>query len=157
MPVLMHEAPPLRRFAGWSVACWIVLLLAAFGAVLYLRHRDYSYLLGALVVVVVCAGGILRQPWARNALRVLALLLAAWALVTGGLMIAHWDQFALARQHALGEPHADLVLLLIEQARRDYLLGLVLKALAIPLLLWLAWRLGTPAVRAQFGAPRKHV
>jgi hypothetical protein len=86
-------------------------------------------------------------------MRVLALLLAAWALVTGGLMVAHWDQFEQARQHALTQPHADLVLLVIEQARRSYLLGLVFKALLIPLLLWLAWRLGAPGVRAQF-APR---
>jgi hypothetical protein len=148
-----HDAPRLRRFAGWSVACWIVLLLAAFGGVLYLRHGDYGYLLCALVVIVVCAGGILRQPWARGSMRVLALLLAAWALVTGGLMVAHWAQFEQARQHALTQPHADLVLLVIEQARRSYLLGLVFKALLIPLLLWLAWRLGAPGVRAQF-APR---
>jgi hypothetical protein len=150
MPVLTQEAPRLRRFAGWSVACWIVLLLAAFGGVLYLRHGDYGYLLCTLAVIVVCAGGILRQPWARGSMRALALLLAAWALLTAGLMVAHWDQFEQARQHALTQPHADLVLLVIEQARRSYLLGLVFKALLIPLLLWLVWRLGTPAARAQF-------
>jgi hypothetical protein len=38
----------------------------------------------------------------------------------------------------------------IEQARRSYLLGLLLKALLVPLLLWLAWQLGRPQVRAQF-------
>lgn len=157
MAVPTDQAPPKRRFAGWSVACWIVLLLAAFGSVLYLRHGDYAYLLGALVVMVVCAGAILRQPWAHGSLRALALLLAAWALVSGGLMLAHWDQFEQARQHALAQPQADLILLVIEQARRSYLLGLVFKALLIPLLLWLAWRLGTPAVRAQFAGSRQRL
>lgn len=138
------------RFGAWRVGAWIVLLLAAMGGVLYLRQGDYAYLVGAFVVIVTSAGCILRQPWARQALRVVALLLVLWALASGGLMLAQWGQFAQARTHALAEPQAQILLLMIEQARRGYLLGLVLKALLIPLLLWLAWQLGRPAVRAQF-------
>ena len=143
---------PAARFGAWRVGAWIVLLLAAFGAVLYLRHGDYPYLAGALAVIVVCAGAILRQPWARQVLRVVALLLALWALATGALMLSQWHQFDVARAHALSQPQPDILLLLIEQARRSFLLGLVLKALLVPLLLWLAWQLGRPAVRAQFVA-----
>lgn len=145
---------PASRFGLWRVATWIVLLLAAFGGVLYLSHGDWPYLIGTFVVIVVCAGGILRQPWARQPLRVVALLLALWALATGGLMLAQWDQFDAARAHAMAQPQAQLQLLLIEQARRSFLLGLAFKALLVPLLLWLAWQLGRPKVRAQFVVSR---
>jgi hypothetical protein len=148
------DAVSAPRFGIWRVATWIVLLLAAFGGVQYLRHGDWPYLAGAFAVIVACAGCILRQPWARQALRVIALLLVLWALATGGLMLAQWGQFAAARAHALGQPQPDLALLVIEQARRSFLLGLVLKALLVPLLLWLAWQLGRPAARAQFVARR---
>lgn len=147
-----HGARP--RFGAWRVATWIVLLLAALGGVQYLRHGDWPYLVGAFAVIVVCAGGILRQPWARQPLRVAAWLLVAWALASGGLMLAHWGQFEAARARALTQAQPELLLLVIEQARRSFLLGLVLKALLIPLLLWLAWQLGRPAVRAQFVARR---
>lgn len=142
------------RPAGWRIASWIVLLLAAFGGVQYVRHGDYAYLLGALVVIVVCAGAILRQPWARPVLRVLALLLSAWSVATAVSMALHWDQFEQQRQLALDQGASPLVLLVIEQARRSYLTGLALKALVVPLLLWLAWRLGRPEVCEQFRRPR---
>ncbi|MGN6281300.1 hypothetical protein [Frateuria sp.] len=149
------DATPASRFGLWRVATWIVLLLAAFGGVLYLRHGDWPYLVGTFAVIVVCAGGILRQPWARPALRVVAVLLALWVLVTGGLMLAQWDQFDMARTHAMTQPQPELLLLVIEQARRSFLLGLAFKALLVPLLLWLAWQLGRPPVRAQFVARRR--
>lgn len=145
------DAPVAPRFAAWSIGCWIVLLLAALGCVQYLRHGAYLYLAGAFVVIVVSAGCILRQAWARQPMRLLSLLLVLWALGTGGLMLAHWNQFEQARQHALAQPQlAAMLLPLIEQARHDYLLGLVLKALLLPLLLWLAWRLGRNGAIQQF-------
>lgn len=152
---MVPATPAARpRFAAWRVAVWIVLLLAAFGGAQYLRHGDWLYLAGALAVIVACAGGILRQAWSRQALRITAMLLVLWVLVSGGLMLAQWGQFDLVRAHAQAQPQPDLLLLVIEQARRSYLLGLVLKALLLPLLLWLAWQLGRPAVRAQFVARR---
>lgn len=147
-------AAPVPRFGLWRVATWIVLLLAAFGGVQYLRHGDWPYLVGTFVVIVVCAGAILRQPWARQAMRVVALLLVLWALATGGLMLTQWGQFDVARAHAMTQPQSELLLLVIEQARRSFLLGLVFKALLVALLLWLAWHLGRPSVRAQFVARR---
>lgn len=152
MAVVLGRAAP--RFGAWRVGTWIVLLLAAFGGVLYLRHGDYPYLAGALAVIVACAGCILRQPWARQVLRAVALLLVLWALASGGLMLAQWGQFAVARAHAAAQPQAQILLVLIEQARRSYLIGLALKALLVPLLLWLAWQLGRPVVREQFVARR---
>lgn len=139
-----------RGLRGWSIGCWIVLLLAAFGGVQYLRQGDVLYLIGALVVIAVCAGCILRRSWARPAMQGVAVLLALWALATGVLMLVQWGQFSQARAHALAQPQADLLLLLIDQAQRAYLLGLVLKALLLPLLIWLAWMLGRPAVRTEF-------
>ncbi|WP_426701932.1 hypothetical protein ACPPVV_02640 [Rhodanobacter sp. Col0626] len=143
--------PPVRRFSLWAIALWILLLFAALGAVQYLQHAEYPYLAAALVIIVICAGCILRQPWARPAMRVLALLLAAWSLVTGVLMLQQWGDFETARQHALAQPQlGELALWLVARARRTWQIGLALKAAAIPLLLWLAWQLGRPEVRAQF-------
>ena len=138
-------------FAPWMIGLWVVLLLAAIGCVQYLQHGDYAYLLAGLVVIVVCVGGILRQAWARPVLRALAVLLALWSLVSGVLMLQHVGDFARARQHALSQPQlADMALWLIARAQRTWQVGIALKALAVPLLLWLAWRLGRPGVRVQF-------
>ena len=144
-----------RSFATWALGAWVLLLLAAVGAVQYLRGGDLAYLVAALLVIVVCAGCILRQGWARPVLRGLCLLLALWALATGVLMLRQWDQFALARQHALAQPElAELTLWLVARAQRTWQVALTLKALAVPLLLWLAWTLGRPNVRAQFHSRR---
>lgn len=144
-----------RRFAAWAIGPWLLLLLAAFGGVQYLRHAEYLYLVGAVVVVVVCAGCILRQAWARPAMRVLAVLLALGALLSGALMLRQWGDFDVARQHALAQPQLGQVLVfVINRWQRTWEISLVLRAVAIPLLLWLAWGLGRAGVRAQFRARR---
>ena len=149
------DTPSAHRFALWSIGLWVLLLLSAMGCVQYLQHADYAYLLAGLVVIVVCVGGILRQAWARPVLRALAVLLALWSLVSGVLMLQHVGDFARARQDALSQPQlADMALWLIARAQRTWQVGIALKALAVPLLLWLAWQLGRPAVRAQFLARR---
>jgi hypothetical protein len=145
-----------RRFSAWLVGLWILLLFAALGAVQYLQHGEYPYLVAALLVVVVCAGCILRQAWARPAMQVLAIVLAAWALLTGALMLRHWGDFAIARQHAMAQPElGNFALWLIARAQRTWQVALALKVLAIPLLLWLAWQLGQPDVRARFHHRRR--
>ncbi len=112
---------------------------------------DITYLLAASVLIVLCAGCILRQAWARSALRVAAALLALWMLASGGAMLAQWPAFERASADALGQLHGDAALRqALVHARRSYLAALVLKAVAVPILLWLSWRLGAPMVRAQF-------
>jgi hypothetical protein len=140
-----------RRFSAWAIGPWIVLLFAAMGAVQYLQHAEYTYLLAALLIFVVCAGCIMRLAWARSTMQVLAVLLALWALVSGVLMLQQWGDFETARQHAQAQPQlGEVALWMIARAQRTWQVGLALKAIAIPLLLWLAWQLGRPAVRAQF-------
>jgi hypothetical protein len=140
-----------RRFSVWPIGVWILLLLAAMGSVQYLQHAEYAYLLAALLVIAVCAGCILRQAWARPITQVVAVLLALWALVSGVLMLQQWGDFETARQHAQALPQlGEVALWMIARAQRTWQVGLALKAIAMPLLLWLAWQLGRPAVRAQF-------
>jgi hypothetical protein len=138
-------------FAVWRLVVWLLLLLAGYAAVQYLRLAEYAYLAAACAVVVICAGCLLRQGWGRDAMRVAALLLALWAAFTGASMLAHWDQFEQLRQQAQAQPQlADMALMMVERVRRSYQIVLAAKALAVPVLLWLAWRLGRPEVRAQF-------
>ena len=152
MPLAVRAAPAsTRRFSAWAVGPWVLLLFAAMGFVQYLRHAEYVYLAAALLVMVACAGCILRQAWARPTMQLLAVLLAVWALASGVLMLQQWGDFDTARQHALAQPQlSDVALWMIARAERTWQVGLALKAAAIPLLLWLAWQLGRPAVRAQF-------
>jgi hypothetical protein len=170
------------RLSGWGCAIWLLLLLAALGGVQYLNHGmqvwnqwqalpesehaairalrvmlawDVAYLIGAFAVIVVCAGCVLRQEWARRSMRVVAVVLALWALLTAGLMLGQWDSFEQARQLAQAQPRAvEAMLALIAQARRSYLMALSLKVLAVPVLLWLTWRLARLDVRAAFHARR---
>jgi hypothetical protein len=152
MPLAVRTDPaPARRFSAWAVGPWVLLLFAAMGFVQYLRHAEYVYLAAALLVIVACAGCILRQAWARPTMQLLAVLLTVWALASGVLMLQQWGDFDTARQHALAQPRlGEVALWMIARAERTWQVGLALKAAAIPLLLWRAWQLGRPAVRAQF-------
>lgn len=148
------DAAP-ARFSAWAIGLWMLLLFAALGAVQYLQHGEYAYLVAALMIILVCAGCILRQAWARPAMQALALLLALWALGTGVLMLRQWGDFAIAREHAMAQPRlGEVALWMIARAQRTWQVALGLKACAIPLLLWLAWHLGRPGVRAQFRSRR---
>lgn len=145
-----------RKFAAWPVAVWLLLLLAAYGGVQYLRFGFYDYLAAAMAVIVVCAGCVLRQEWARHAMRALAVLLACWAAYSGVLMWQGRDQFDIARQAALADPQAgELALMMVERMRRTFQVVLGIKAIAIPALLWLAWTLGRPSAAAQFHTRRR--
>lgn len=149
-PTLVSDATN-RRFAVWAVVPWIVLLLSALACAQYLQHGDYPYLGASLLVFAVCTCCILRLAWARQAMRAVAIVLALWSLVTGVLMLHHWGEFELARQRAMTQPQlGEMAVWLINRAQRTWQVGLVLKALAVPLLLWLAWRLGQPDACAQF-------
>lgn len=142
---------PGRRFAAWAIIPWVMLLLAALGFVQYLRYAEYVYLAAALLVIVVCAGCIMRQAWSRPAMRVVALLLALWSLTTAVLMLQQFGDFELARQHALAQPQlGEVAVWLVDRAERVWQVGIALKVLAAPALLWLVVQLGRPGVRIQF-------
>ncbi|MGO4700936.1 hypothetical protein [Dyella sp. 2RAB6] len=151
-----NNAADSRGFAAWPVAVWLLLLLAAYGGVQYLRFGDYAYLAAAMGVIVVCAGCVLRQDWARLAMRATAVLLACWAVYSGVLMWQGREQFDMARQAALANPQlGDVALMMVERARRTFQVVIVIKAVSVPLLLWLAWTMGRPTVAAQFHTRRR--
>jgi hypothetical protein len=169
-----------RRLDVWRVLVWLILLFSAFGCLQYLHHAqsvwdqlqalapadsdgaealhnmlgwDFGYLLAAFALIVICAGCILRQAWARSSMRVAALLLSTWFVVNGF--------FQLNKLRAIDANSATLIkqvqaqaVMAVEQtlatAHRQYLLALLFETIATMLLLWLAWQLGQPSVRAQF-------
>ena len=161
-------------FAVWRIVVWLMLLLAAFGCLQYTLHAqqvwaalqtsgsadatahlhgvlawDLAYLVGALAIMVICAGAILRQAWSRVALQVAAVLLAVWALVSGITLFAHWHDIDNAA--ALLPPGADeAAQRTVARLRRNFEMAVGLKFLAVPVLLWLAWRLSSAVVREQF-------
>lgn len=171
MPLLVRaedRVAPGRGLAAWRVVTWLLLLFAAMGGVQYIHHGsavwgelqrwpagdtehlpalhrmlawDATYLLAAFVIIVLCAGVILRQAWARSTLRVASMLLALWMLISGLLLVS-----AL---RALLPPDAS-VSQMAALLPHSYLLALAMKAVAVPVLLWLAWRLGRPDVRMRF-------
>jgi hypothetical protein len=146
-----NDAAGPRRFSIWSLALWVLLLLLAYGGLQYLQHGDFLYLGATFVAIVVCVGAIMRHEWARSAMRVVALLIALYALVSGVAILMHWSDFDSMRQSAQANPQiAEDVSMLLERTKRVYQIALAIKVVSIVYLLWLAWVLGRPAVRAQF-------
>ncbi|RDS79087.1 hypothetical protein DWU98_19630 [Dyella monticola] len=170
MVISRFETSPRKSsgFAWWRMLTWLLLLLAGFGGVQYIHHAqqiwgvlqnvpaddtasasalhgmlrwDLVYLGAALVVIIACAGCILRQAWARSVLRVIALLLCVWVAYRGALLWHQWD--------ALGQLNGTAITSLTD-LKRVLRISLALHTVAVPVLLWLAWQLGQPAVRLQF-------
>jgi len=72
------------------------------------------------------------------------------------LMWQDRDKFELARQAALANPQlGDVALMMVERAQRTFQVVLAIKAIGVPLLLWLAWTMGRPVVAAQFHTRRR--
>jgi hypothetical protein len=170
---------PSPRFAPWRIVCWVLLLLAAMGILQYADHAwrvaallhagagndagalgrllawDIAYLAGACLTLSAVTGTLLRREWARRMLRVIAVLLAVWALATAIVMFAQWNAFQHVSADLLARPGTtagDRAVL--AHARRIFMAGTAFKLVAVPVLLWLAWRLGVPGVRAQFAVRR---
>ncbi len=160
---------PRAGFAVWRLALWLVLLLAAFGALQYSVHAqrvwsvlgsasvdpagraalhamlawDVGYFFGAAALLVLCAAAILRQGWARPLLRIALALLALVLLASGGLLYQQWMAWSSL-------PHAaDAAIRVAAEARRVHL-SLAFDLFGAVLLAWLVWQLGRPAVRRQF-------
>lgn len=177
MPVLPATVESKRRFALWRLALWVVLLLAAFGALQYVQHArmvydqlpvaaaadpgirstlqtmlawDVTYLVAATVLVVLCAAGILRQPWARVPLRVALASLAIWMVASGVMMLRQWHAIP-----PLPSNVPDFMALRLAQMRRAVALSAMFKAITVLLSGWLVWRLGNASVQAQFRPSRK--
>ena len=84
------------------------------------------------------------------------MLLACWAVYSGVLMWLGREKFEVARQVALDNPQlGDAGLMMVERARRAFQVMLAIKAIGVPLLLWLAWTMGRPKVAAQFHTRRR--
>lgn len=186
MPVVLtvdrHARP--RGLVVWRILVWLLLLICAFGCLLYLQHGervwaqlhtqpppvpndagalhgmlawDIGYLLASFVLIVICAGCIMRQAWARPWLRVACVVLIVWLLVSGFLQVRDLQ--------SLGENHAAIVAQAQQQGtggavqfmaklERGYRLALAFKAIGLLSFAWLAFTLGKPAARAQFRSRR---
>jgi hypothetical protein len=86
---------------------------------------------------------------------VVALVLCVWSAYRGVLLWQQWNAFDAANAVLLagGQPTPAQAAQLGD-LRRVLLMGLGLRVAAVPLMLWLAWQLGQPAVRLQFRARR---
>lgn len=173
-----------ERFALWRIVVWLILLLSAYGCLQYLLHAqrvwhvlstlptsdsgdiaqlhtmlawDMAYFVPSFALIVICAGVILRQAWARVALQAACVLLALfWGFIGGLHLHSQWHDFA--QQVAMTNAAASLdeaSRSAFDHQRNIFLITLATKVIGIPVLLWLAWRLGRPQVRAQFRALRR--
>lgn len=178
-------SPWSRWPAPYRIVTWLLLLLAAFGVLQYAAHGwqagsilagqktlsgadrsklwtilawDGVYLVGAGLTVTTAAGTLMRREWARRGLRVMAALLAVWALVSAIVLIRHWSDFSAAAGQLLAQrnlPAAGRAM--IERYRTIMIMGTVFKGVAVPVLAWLVWRLGVPRVRAGFSSAPKRL
>ncbi|MDG2540024.1 hypothetical protein P5Y53_20275 [Dyella jiangningensis] len=185
MLLKMRGAGHADGFALWRIVAWLMLLLAAYGCLQYAVHGeqvwgvlkqlppgndsdafqlrkilawDVGYFVIAFGIVVICAGAILRQAWARPALQVASILLAlGWGVAGGLMLLSQWREFsqgvAMTNAQAPLDPAS---LQALDHVRRSFVIAMAAKAAAVPVLLWLAWWLARPSVKAGFHElPRK--
>lgn len=170
-------------FAFWRLVTWLILLLSAYGCLTYGVHAnevwkvmrsvpttnaddiaqlrgmlawDVGYLVAAFALVVICAGAILRQDWSRPSLQVASVLLAIAAVVGGVSQAAKWHAFSQAVKATDAQTSLDTASeMALTHLHRSVLMAMGIRALAVPVLLWLAWWLGRPQTRSQFHARRR--
>jgi len=170
-------AQRVRPFAPWRIVVWLVMLLAAAGFVLNLfaavvaghaigalsdealaQGPDprivlawaLAYTFAAFAVMAIALSALRWRDWARNAMRLAALLLMVWAAYTAWITYGQWQQAGIVLAQA-GMPPEQAV----PEARKQMILlvALVLKLVSVPVLGWLAWALGSARVRQQFALP----
>ena len=178
MPTSTSDDARMRfRPALWRIVTWLLLLLSIFGILQYSVHAwhvaaalnaaqnkdhaglagmlawDIVYLVVACITVLAAAAVLFRRAWARPVLRVVAGVLALWMLITAIQMLAQWSSLNAQSATLMAQPDLnDAGRAMLQHVQRRYLVAMILKAISVPVLAWLAWRLGTPAVRAQFPA-----
>jgi hypothetical protein len=167
-----------RPFALWRIVVWLVMLLAAVGfvingyaAVVFGRAAaamseadigaanmnpwvamawSVGYAVAAFATMAIALATLRWRERARQAMRVVALVLAAWAVWTAWIAFGQWQQLGVVLGQAGLPP--DLLAEGVKH-RNILLLGLALKAVSVPVLAGLSWVLGTIKVRQQFAAP----
>lgn len=183
MPLMLRSDTRRDGFALWRIVTWLILLLAAYGCMQYALHAtqlwrvlqplpesntgdilqlhkmlawDVLYFVASLALVVICAGAILRQGWARPSLQLASLLLAVgWGLVGGLMLFLQWRDFSQAVALTNAQDSLDTASqIAMAHMHRSFLIAVAIKFVGVPVLLWLAWWLGRPSVRAQFRSRR---
>jgi glucan phosphoethanolaminetransferase (alkaline phosphatase superfamily) len=167
-----------RPFALWRILVWLVMLLAAVGFVInaygaviaanaignlspeaiaaggpdprILMAWSLGYTFGAFAVMVLALGTLRWREWGRRWMRPVAGVLAVWAIYTAGVALHQWQEIGVVLGQAGLPPE-----LLVQgtKARSILFVGIVLKAVSVPALAWLAWVLGSVSVRQQFSQP----
>lgn len=166
-----------RPFAPWRIVVWLVMLLSAVGmvingyaAVIFANAVgslspdalaggpdpriklawSLAYTLAAFAIMATALATLRWRDSARNAMRIVSLLLMVWAAYTAWVGYGQWQQFGVVLSQAglppelLGEANRQRMILLV---------GVSLKAVSAPVLAWLAWALGSVGVRQQFALP----
>jgi len=170
-----HRARP---FAPWRIVVWLVMLLAAVGFVInaygciiaahaigamsaeaiaagapdprILMAWSLGYTVGAFAVMVLALGTLRWREWGRRSMRIVAGVLAVWAIYTAYVAFHQWQEIGVA----LGQDGVPPELLVrATKARSILMVGIVLKAVSVPVLAWLSWVLGSLSVRQQFVQP----
>jgi hypothetical protein len=167
-----------RPFALWRIVVWLVMLLAAVGFVINANGAIIAAgaigtfsaesaaagspdprifmawalvtTFGAFAVMVLALGTLRWREWGRSSMRVAAGVLVVWAIVTAVFAFRQWQAIGLE----LGQADLQPTLMLRDMKMRSILVvGIVLKAVSVPVLAWLAWVLGSVSVRQQFAQP----
>ncbi|WP_114239007.1 hypothetical protein [Dyella sp. C9] len=177
-----REGTRAGGFALWRLVVWLMLLLAAYGCVQYGAHAeqlwqalqqqapgnteaisqlhgmlawDAGYFVVAFAVLVICAGAILGQAWSRRTLQVIAVLLAVvWGLLGALQQFSQWRDFSRTVEMTVQGPMDAAAQIALNHVRLSYLIAVAIRAVGVPVLLWLAWQLGRPQVRSFFHGRR---
>lgn len=186
MPVVVSPAQPARPrgLIIWRIVVWLLLLFSAACCLVNAHHLqlvwgqlqspipmdvgstdalhrmigwDSAYLLTAFLLIIISAGCILLQGWARPVMRIVLVFLVIWLASRGWTQVQGLHAIQ-ANEITLQSQVQTTAIAAIEQnmaaLRRGYQFALLIDLLALPLLLWLSWKLGKPAVRAQFRTRR---
>lgn len=177
MPARKLSAPGGGRpFAPWRIVVWLVMLLSAVGFVIngyaavmfgqavgaitpeaianggadprVALAWSLGYALVAFVIMALALSTLRWREWGRTWLRLAAVPLMIWAAYTAWIAFGQWQQLGVV----LAQPGLPPELLAMAMKHRTMMLvGLSMKLVSVPVLGWMAWKLGTVRVREQFG------